>query len=267
MEMETRDLDRIRFVTRHFNDLQGLRHWVPLGLITLGLGGVPFRPVLFAAAVLLVLGARRYYRKTLGEVEPQPAFPAGDFPSLSLYSPAGSMPPLEASRLMPPGARRFLISLGMALGLFTVFQVVNPNIRIVGHGSTLDSLFEASPAWTRGIGAVLSGAPLPTSPQILFTQLILIAFGALFLTLWLWRERRPSHGYELAFGAILLGLAAFGSFLGYFVYEDREIPRRIIDFFLPVLVRPEAALLLCGAMVIVAGLFDHWQLVRVLRRR
>ncbi len=35
----TRKLDRIRFVTWHFNDLQGLRYWVPLGLITLSLGG------------------------------------------------------------------------------------------------------------------------------------------------------------------------------------------------------------------------------------
>ena len=42
--MKTPDLDRIRFITRHFNDLQGLRYWVPLGLVILGLGGTNAPP-------------------------------------------------------------------------------------------------------------------------------------------------------------------------------------------------------------------------------
>jgi hypothetical protein len=82
--METQNLDRIHFVTRHFNDLQGLRHWVPLGLLTLS-GGIAIsfanRPVtllatvLFAGSIFLRAGARRYYSNTFGEVERQPVDP------------------------------------------------------------------------------------------------------------------------------------------------------------------------------------------------
>jgi hypothetical protein len=32
--MVIRELERIRFITQHFNDLQGLRVGVPLGLIS-----------------------------------------------------------------------------------------------------------------------------------------------------------------------------------------------------------------------------------------
>ncbi len=85
--MTARDLDRIRFVTRHFNDLQGLRYWVPIGLLTLSVGGTTYfanRPFLilraafFLAALLLFFGARWYYRRTFGEVDRQPVLPAAE---------------------------------------------------------------------------------------------------------------------------------------------------------------------------------------------
>ena len=59
--MESQNLDRIRFVTRHFNDLQGLRYLVPIGLITLSVGGT----IHFASWPLLLLGPDR-----LGSVPP-----------------------------------------------------------------------------------------------------------------------------------------------------------------------------------------------------
>src|SRR3954452_24391068 len=63
--MTTGDVERIRFVTRHFNDLQGLRYWVPLGMITLSVGGTTYfsswsfvvlRAALFLGGLLLMLG-------------------------------------------------------------------------------------------------------------------------------------------------------------------------------------------------------------------
>ena len=80
----THDFDRIRFVTRHFGDLQfGLRFLVPLGLILLLSGLVSY----FDSAILLVLelavcgGAvffvmfrsKLYFQARFGEVEQLPA--------------------------------------------------------------------------------------------------------------------------------------------------------------------------------------------------
>jgi hypothetical protein len=91
-------------------------------------------------------------------------------------------------------------------------------------------------------------------------------YGSLFLGIWLWRGRRLSQSHHLVLGVLLLGLAAFGACLGYFVWEDREIPRLLLDLFLPAVVHLWVALLLCGAAMILAGLLDHWQLVRALAR-
>jgi hypothetical protein len=85
--MDTRELDRIGFVTRHFGDLQGLRTLVPLGMIWFSQGlarAVLFLPApemvqsvlffslvggSFAAAMLLMFRSGPYYRRLLGEVE------------------------------------------------------------------------------------------------------------------------------------------------------------------------------------------------------
>lgn len=134
--METRDLDRILFVTRHFNDLQGLRYWVPLGLITLSVGGTTYfsnrpwvllRAGLFLGAVLLAFGARRYYRRSFGEVE---LLPVEELQSVAIFSPAGPVPRIERAQLMTPAARHFSIVLGLAFTLFFVFQAVTPTITV-----------------------------------------------------------------------------------------------------------------------------------------
>jgi hypothetical protein len=85
--MDVRDLDRIRFVTRHFGDLQGLRTLVPMGTIWFSQGlarALPDLPVPgvvqtilwsslvgggFVVAVLLIFRSPAYYRNLLGEVQ------------------------------------------------------------------------------------------------------------------------------------------------------------------------------------------------------
>ncbi|HEX6863546.1 MAG TPA: hypothetical protein VF414_12055, partial [Thermoanaerobaculia bacterium] len=107
--MESPNLGRIRFVTRHFNDLQGLRYAVPLGLIALGAGGLIHfanRPLAYLPAVLflpalgLLLWARRYYR-AYGEVEAQ----ASDPVPVAIWSPAGPVSRLEDFEPVPPIVR------------------------------------------------------------------------------------------------------------------------------------------------------------------
>jgi hypothetical protein len=99
--METPDLERIRFITRHFNDLQGLRYAVPLGLVLLAWTGSPLlRGAGCAGALLLALWAGRHYRSAFGAVERQPLdFDAEVYPA-PIFSPAGPTPRLA----MPPRA-------------------------------------------------------------------------------------------------------------------------------------------------------------------
>jgi hypothetical protein len=66
--------------------------------------------------------------------------------------------------------------------------------------------------------------------------------------------------------ALLLGLAVFGTFLGYLIGEDREAMVWIINFFLPVVVQPWVTLLVCGTAMVLAGVLDHRQIVRTLGR-
>ena len=277
--METRDLDRIRFITRHFNDLQGLRYWVPLGLITLSVGGTTYfsnrpwvilRACLFLGAILLAFGARRYYRRSFGEVE---LLPSEDLQSLAIFSPAGPAPRLEGVQLMTPAARHFSIILGLAFVVFFTFQAITPTITVNMDESlvqppwaTLDVVFVAHEPWTQGIQSRIRPPMIsPSTAKAVLGQMAFALYGAFFLGLWLWRGRRPSQNYHLALGVVLLALSAFGTCLGYLVWEDRDVARFIIDAFLPALVHPWVALLLCGSSMILAGLLDHWQLVRVMR--
>jgi hypothetical protein len=270
--MTTRDRDRIRFFTRHFNDLQGLRYWAPLGMVALGGAACFANPVLafllFIGAFFLMLGARRYYRATLGEVERELL---AERCSLSVFSPAGPTPRLEGFQQVAPAAQGFLVILGSAFALVFALQVVSPVIMIMESQAqpsvTLDTIYEAEPSWTRGIGNVTAGAPASLPPlRILSAQMIYVLFGALFLSLWLWRERRASHGYLLALALPLLGLAAFGGSLGYFIYEERAVVVGVINALLPAVVNLWVALLLCGIAAIFAGLLDHRRLVRALGR-
>lgn len=79
--MELRDLDRIRFVTRHFNALRGLAFNLPVGLFFLAIGFVLLHapaPRTFALSVVAILAccfllahraAEAWYRTRFGEVE------------------------------------------------------------------------------------------------------------------------------------------------------------------------------------------------------
>jgi hypothetical protein len=183
--MEATDLGRIRFTTQHFHELQGFRIWVPLGLITLGWGGPALlRAGSCLAAFLLMLGARRYYKSTFGEVERPVARPAAVISPVSIFSPAGaaSCPPAI------PLAQRFLMILGLIPAVIVAFQILfwPPWI-------TLDSTLVFTPA----SGGLASG------------DLAVLAYflsGAVFLAVWFHRGHRLSEGYHLALGALLLGV-------------------------------------------------------------
>jgi hypothetical protein len=280
--MTTRDVERIRFVTQHFNDLQGLRLLVPLGLIVLSVGGTTYfdnRPLmilragLFLAGALLMLGARRYYRDRFGEVESEPAYEPGELHSLSIYSPAGPISRLQGFQEVTPRVRFLLMTLGLAFVVFFVLQSIVPTVAVEVDESlvrppwaTLDSVVLFKEDWTMGIWDQIH-LPVagPSTNKAVAAQLLYALCGALFLGTWIWRGRQRSQQYHLLLGALLLGLSACGTFLGYFVWEDRELPVRLLDLVVPLVVHLWVALLLCGSALILAGLLDHLQLVRVLK--
>jgi hypothetical protein len=282
--MEIQALNRIRFVTQYFNDLQGLRYWVPLGLITLSGGGVlhfasrlaeVLLAISFPGAFLLAFGAKRYYRRTFGEVERQPALKLS---SVSIFSPAGPVPRLEGFQQMTPIAQCFLVTTALVISLFSIFQAIPPNIMVLGNESlgqqprvlSLDAYQAAvpfkQPETIVGAKAVAGHKERPWSMRkAVFGQTLYALYGSLFLSLWLWRERHRSQSHHLAFAILMLGLSAFGTSLGFLVRDGREIPG-FTDLFLPALVYPGIALLLCGSSMILAGLLDHWQLARAMGR-
>jgi hypothetical protein len=274
--MSEEALDRIRFVTRHFNDLQGLRLLVPLGLIALGLGGTihfSISPVLVLGplglgALILGLGARRYYRHALGEVEPQPAYSAGELHSLSIYSPAGPVSRLEGFQQMTPIARHFLSTILLAVSLCWIFGLVTPSIPVTGSESAgqhpqvilqAHPLYDSYLGWVSAFGSIFKS---PSALRAIYAQMVYALSGSIFLGLWLWRERRRSQSHNLTLAVLLLGLAAAGGSLGYLVGNGAIPP--VVDLFLPGLVYPGLALLLCGASMVLAGLLDHWELTRAL---
>jgi hypothetical protein len=280
--MTTRDVDRIRFVTQHFNDLQGFRFLVPLGLIVLSLGGTTYfdnrplvilRVLLCLAGILLMLGSRRYYRDRFGEVESEAAYEPGELHSLSIYSPAGPISRLQGFQEVTPRVRFRLMTLGLAFAVFYFLQSSVPSIAVEVDESlvrppwaTLDSVVLFKEDWTMGTWAQIH-LPVagPSTDRAVAAQLLYALCGALLLGTWIWRGCRRSQQYHLLLGALLLGLSACGTFLGYFVWEDRELPVRILDLLVPLVVHLWVAVLLCGAALILAGLLDHRQLARVLK--
>src|SRR3954471_5992186 len=268
--METPDLERIRFITRHFNDLQGLRYGVPLGLILLGWGGSPLLRVAgVVGAALLALGARRYYRRSFGAVERQPAEPEMELYPASIYSPAGPIPRLAMPPRMAPVARRFLLASLLAVIVFAYVLALPPGMFVVqGDGSHPRLLPQTEPVyappfvspWAYPYGREMMP---PSMFRAVLAQTIYLLAGCLFLTLWLWRRRHLSQSPHLALAALLLGLAALGTTLGFHVNKEGAIDP-MLDRLLPVLIYPGMAALLCGGALILAGLFDHWQLARTL---
>ncbi|HEX6900925.1 MAG TPA: hypothetical protein VF789_14470 [Thermoanaerobaculia bacterium] len=279
-EMTTRDLDRIRFVTRHFHDLQGLRYWVPIGLLTLSVGGTTYfanRPYLilrsafFLAAFLLFFGARWYYRRSFGEVERQPVLPAAEVSTLSVFSPAGPTQGLASSPEVARAARSFSITMGAAFVLFLILQALSPSFRITADESLVQQPWRTMWAMVSfSVEEVKSSADLVpmsrSTAKALYGQALYALFGSFFLGMWFWRERRLSQSYHLVFGILLLWLAILGASLGFFYLSPGRLAP-IIAFFEPTLVHLWMALLLCGSSMILAGLLDHWQLARALGQR
>lgn len=266
--MEIRDLERIRFTTGHFHDLQGLRFGVPLGVIILGWASPALpRLALFLGAILLMLGAKRHYRG-FGEVE-RPADPDMDLYPVSIFNLAGPISRLHGRRQVTPIARYLLVTAVLVVLPFAYFQALPPNIVVQGEASLgqhpqviPEPAPYYGPAW---INEYPNGGQMrqPSMLRAVFTQTLYVLSGSLFLGFWLWRGRRLFQGYHLALAVPLLGLAALGTSLGFLARADGQIPS-LLNQLLPALVYPGVALSLCGAAMILAGLLDHWQLVRVL---
>ncbi|MES1243625.1 MAG: hypothetical protein ABUT39_18605 [Acidobacteriota bacterium] len=226
--METRELDRIRFTTMNFGNLQGLRYLVPLGLMMLSFASWPLmvlRMVLLLGAFALMIGAGRYYRRTFGEVEKQPQPPiVSELSYSSIYNHIG-----PATRLQPtiPVVPRFLLLGFLALAVFVLFQ------------------FLFWPPWVvSDSGLVWTGST--ATVRTFFTQSIYFLGGALFLGIGWLRGDSPSRSYPFALGILLSGLAV------------------LAPYSVPAAAHGRMALLLCGSSMVLAGLLDHWQIVRTM---
>jgi hypothetical protein len=274
--VNAQSLDRIRFVTEHFNELQGLRFEVPVGLFLMGYGGMHLFPAgpltflffaVFMTGFLIVLRVGRrgapYYREKFGEVEQLPVLYNVEPSVVSVYSPAGPAPLTPERRPVNPVTRWILIPAAVALTLFVILRAVSPSVEILTDSSLADPWRQFdTPVVEIGAPGVSLGASLvPALAQALYA-----VCGACFVGVWLWRGRRFSQSYYLVLGIPLLGLAAFGACLGPAMSALWHLGiARIARFFLLPLAYFSLAMLLCGAAIVIAGLLDHWQIVRVLR--
>lgn len=273
--MTNRDIERIRFVTQHFNDLQGLRFEVPVGLFLMGYGGMHLFPgglltFLFFAVLMIgfVISWRvsprgSYYKKRFGEVEQLPALYGLELSPVSVYSPAGPAPLAFSRRPKSPVTRWILTPVLVALALFVILRAISPSAAIFTDSSLMDPWREFDPP------VVEIGVPAPSLEASLvpaLAQALYAVCGACFVGVWLWRERRISQLYYLVLGALLLGLAAFGACLGPVMSALWHLGIAGAGrFVLLSLVYFSLAMLLCGSAMVLAGLLDHWQITRVLR--
>lgn len=144
--MDLQDLDRIGFVTRHFQDLQGLKVLVPVGMMILFQGLSPFFDHLPAGlgwvclvaidggALLLILGSRRYYRTLLGEVEARPTT------TLGAWLPAA------------------LLAAGVLSYLLAVHSLSIPRLQCVLYGSPLLGMWlYRGKRWSQSYHLLLGG--------------------------------------------------------------------------------------------------------------
>lgn len=227
--MDIPDLDHIRFVTRHFRELQGFRRLVPVGLLALSGAGLislaswPLPAVLITGACLLLFRAERYYRNSFGEAEPLEAATVAELSS-SLLTVGG-----PAQRLQPviPIVPRFLILGGLICAVFVLFQIL------------------LWPPWVTIDSEVVYWSGDPEMTRVMLIRMLYGLCALFFLGTWWLRERHLSQGYLLGLGILL----AVGS------------------WFLPEAVHLRTALLVCGSSLVLAGLLDHLQLVRVFGRQ
>jgi hypothetical protein len=250
------DLDRIRFVTRHFNELKGGLSLVALGLFFLspaaayiGRGHYALvfylRMALIFGAAALVLYAKTHYQKRFGEVLAR----REEFPreaALTIYGPV-ALPRARASdanteftALMMTG--RMLLMWVLGIIIYVGLRMVSPS---------MPSMSDHLPIF--GSFATVQ-------------QLMDIVLGVLFLSTWIWRGRSLSQGYYLAFALLMLAIPALGAAEGFIlpalwdhglIRMARVLPAATDGF--------EMNFLLLGASCLLAGLLDHRQLVRALK--
>src|SRR5436305_5180436 len=166
--MTTRDLDRIRFVTQHFTELQGLR-MVPFGMIIVCAGLMNFFPSwprgillltlpLFVGSIVMIFWMLSYYR-SFGEVKPRPAVLDTELAALSIYGSADPAPlaverrPMNALWLMP------LALLGVALVF--LLRAVLPATPILTDGSGVGP-------WAQFHAPVLKVLDKPVGPSWMY---------------------------------------------------------------------------------------------------
>lgn len=169
---------------------------------------------------------------------------------------------------MTPFSRRFLTLMGLTLGVFLILQAISPFVLIVEDESSIRQpwlMLDGFLAAGFEPGASMSIWRSESTAKAAFGHLLYALYGSFFLGLWFWRERRLSQIYHLALGALLLGLSAYGTCLGFFYAADGAIAR-VMNQLMPAVVHLWVALFLCGISMVLAGLLDHWQLMRALNR-
>jgi hypothetical protein len=243
-----KDLDRIRFVTRHFHALRGLLQ-VPLGMVLLDGGAISFvhsqwlKWLLISVMLPVPLGvfllSSRYYERTFGHVERLPRdLPLQPVP-LSIYSSAGTTLRLARQPLSHEWLRGGLVA-ALVLVLFSALRAINPAVTVQWGNVT-------EPRW------------MPFLVQAMY-----FLFGMAFLVTWLQRERRLSQAYYLVFAVLMLALAALGSTEGLLfpILLNQGTGKAATMILLPVLHDISVPQVLYGAAMILVSLLDHFQLVR-----
>ena len=214
----------------------------------------------------------------------EPGRSHADLYPFSVFSPAGPIPRLEGTQQVPPMMRRFLVTLALAVALFSVAQAMPSSFRSKERGR-----WASSPDFIPSLG--LSRAPLDRrqaasarrNSSATLGRMGLLAgsgeatvdaqgrlraggvspFGSSSQRVALERTSRvpglPTGLGRPAFGACACSAPTWVSSL-----EPMGCSRRFIDRLLPALVYPDVALLVCGSAMVLAGLLDHWQISRAL---
>jgi len=230
--MEIRDLDHIHFVTRRFRDLQGFRRLVPVGLLALSGAGLIFIASWPLSAALLAAACILLFRAgryyRSNFGEAEPLEAEAVAELSSLLTADG---PVHRPQPAIPTVPRVLLIGGLICSVFIVFQLL------------------LWPPWITIGPEVVAWSGDPAMTRAMLIQMLYGLCGIFFLGTWWMRERRPSQSNYLGIGLLLSGLSA------------------LAPWFAPAAVHLGVALLLCGSSLVVAGLLDHLQLVRVLGRR
>jgi hypothetical protein len=223
--MKPGELERIRIVTRHFVDLQGLRWNAPLGVLLLLNGASMLARNVFLsiacglvafANLQLALATKRFYRRRFGEVE------------------GFDTPEPWGSGLAPHGPRYF----GGVEG-----PRGRPMVRRHLDGGWLTELFLLLIGFA---AAGMLGLFRPTQG----VELLCTVFGAALLWRWTRLEMIGAQWYYPVLSALLLAAAAFHG---------------AAVVLVPALGRVGGGLVLVGGAWMVAGLLDHRTLERALR--